>query len=538
MAELLITLSDGRTLRHTLGGAPETIGRDAGCDIPIDDPSASRRHARFTPTPEGYLVEDLGSKNGTLVNDAPCRNTVLRDGDRVMLGAAVAVFRVRESRSTGSVVVSDTGAAESHATRYVGRDKQLVLSQRRLEMIYELSGRLTMLQGRDELLENAMDICFETLQFERGAIGLRQRKGRGVDWPVVRNLRGREGELTISRTLLSRALEHGERAIFTDVGGGNADPTVSMVQHGIRSAMCVPLLDRNGTLGVVYGDRTTTSTHYSDEDIDFFAAIAGQVSIGLINTRLLEDQKDMIRMSRDLDLARTIQTGLFPRTMPDHDGLRVAALNEPGQGVSGDYYDVIERPDGRCWLLMADVTGEGIAAALLMANLQAAVRVTVDKAEDPGALLTRLNALIHRNTASSKFITALLALIDPKERTVTFSNAGHCPPLLTRADGSRPEEPAHEPNFPLGVVEEAAYKSHKLDLQADPVTFFCFTDGVMEAMNTDGSQYGMDRLLTALAEAADKPPGPLVKHIRKSVSTFVGSAPQSDDITILAARIE
>jgi len=538
MAELLITLSDGRTTRHVLGNGSETIGRDATCEIHIDDPSASRRHARFMRTPKGYLVEDLRSKNGTLVNDAACANMLLRDGDRIALGATVVEYRDEAGRSEGSVTITDIGTSESHATRYVGRDKRLVLSERRLEMIYELSGRLTKLQDRDELLENAMDICAETLQFERGAIGLRQRRGRGVDWPIVRNLRGREGELTISRSLLSRALEHGERAIYTDIGGANADPTVSMVQHGIRSAMCVPLLDRDGTLGVIYGDRTTTSTQYSDEDIDFFAAIAGQVAIGLINARLMEDQEEMIRMSRDLDLARTIQTGLFPCEMPEREGFSVAALNEPGQGVSGDYYDVIEREDGRCWLLMADVTGEGIAAALLMANLQAAVRVTIDDTDDPGALLTRWNTLIHRNTTASKFITGVLALVDPHKRTISFSNAGHCPPLLIRADGSPPTEPAHEPNFPLGIVGDAYYQAYTVDLGADPVTFFCFTDGVMEAIDPAGDQYGMERLYKVLTESAKERPGALVKHVRKDVSGFVGQAKQSDDIAILAARID
>jgi phosphoserine phosphatase RsbU/P len=536
VAELHITLSDGKKVRHVLPDAPAVIGRDMTCDLPIDDPSASRRHARFIPTAQGYVVEDLGSKNGTLVNGAPCTARPLHQGDRVTLGAAVAVFRDGVEVTESSVVVSDTNLNQSYATRYVGREKQLVISQRRLQIIYELSERLTTLQNRNALLENAMDICFEMLQFERGAIGLRRRKGRVVDWPVVRNLRGAEGELTISRSLLSRALEHGERAIFTDRGDAPADPTVSMVQHGIRSAMCVPLLHGEETLGVIYGDRTSTSTQYTDEDIDFFAGIAGQVSIGLINARLMEDQEQMVRMNRDLDLARSIQTGLFPATLPDRDGLLIAALNEPGQRVSGDYYDVIERPDGRCWVLMADVTGEGIGAALLMANLQAAVQLTIEDSDDPGTLMTRWNKLIYRNTGPSKFITALLALIEPKRRRITFSNAGHCPPFLLR-EGAPPLIPDGEANFPLGIVDDAAYVSHHLDSGAQIATFFCYTDGVVEAMNEGTEQFGMDRLVELLTEKSGADPTNLLKHVRRSVATFVGAAHQSDDITMLAARI-
>ena len=176
MAELKITLADGRTMRHTLGTEPEEIGRDSTCDIPLDDPSASRRHARFTPTAHGYLVEDLGSKNGTLVNNASCTSKLLKDGDEIQIGSAAVLYVSSASVSVGTVVVSDEDTS-SHATHYVAKDKQLALSQKRLEMIYQLSARLVTLQSQDLVLETAMDICYETLSFERGAVAIRPRSG-------------------------------------------------------------------------------------------------------------------------------------------------------------------------------------------------------------------------------------------------------------------------------------------------------------------------------------------------------------------------
>ena len=283
--ELSIKLPNGQVRRFRLAGRPVVIGRDAQCDLPIDDPGASRRHARIVPVPEGFLVEDMGSKNGTLVNEMPCRSTLLNDRDEVKIGSTSITFAAAIAGPTTSVVITDEPST-AHATRYIGREKEIDLSKRRLQFIYDLSARLTTLQSRETLLENAMDVCADMLQFERGAIGVRRRDSHLLDWPVVRNLRGAEGELTISRTLLMRALEQGERAIFID-DGGSVDPTVSMVQHGIRSAMCVPLLHHDETFGVIYGDRTTTPTPYTNEDIDFLAAIAQQVSIGLINVRLM-----------------------------------------------------------------------------------------------------------------------------------------------------------------------------------------------------------------------------------------------------------
>lgn len=535
MAELIVTQPSGRTSRHALGARPLVMGRDAGCDLPIDDPSSSRRHARFSATGHGYLVEDLGSKNGTVVNDATCTSHVLRHGDRVLVGATLAVFQESEAASTYAVHVADDPHT-SHATKYVSRDKELNLSKQRLGMIYELSERLTTLKGQDQLLDDAMSICFETLHFERGAIGVRRADQRAMDWPVVRNLFGAEGELTISRSLLSRALELGERAVFTEGDTGMADPTVSMVQHGIRSAMCVPLIHHEQVLGVVYGDRVRSSVSYSSEDVDFLAGIAQQISIGLINARLVEEQQRMIRLNHDIDMARKIQTGLFPAKMPNEEGLKIAALNDPGQRVSGDYYDVVELPDGRVWCLIADVSGEGLAAALLMANLQAAVRVTIDESDDPAVLLVRWNSLICRNAGSSKFITCLLILIDPRSRELRCASAGHFPPLIVESGEETPRELTLEPGFPLGVDAQSTYTTAVIQMARKPFLVLCYTDGITEAMNPQGEIFGATRLLEAIAQRGDLPPQSLLKQIRKQVAAFAGPH-QSDDITLLAARV-
>jgi len=537
MAELIITLADGRTIRHRLGQSPEIMGRDATCEIPTDDPSTSRRHAQITPIPSGYIVEDLGSKNGTLVNDKPCAGASLKHGDRILIGATLAVYHDSTAHSlTSSVVVADD-MTQSHATHYKTRDQRLALSQRRLEMIYDLSERLTTLQSRDGLLEGAMDICFETLHFERGAIGIRRRNQRAVDWPVVRNLRGAEGELTISRTLLGRALDHGERAIFTDDGAARIDPSVSMVQQGIRSAMCVPLLHGEQTLGVIYGDRLSTTTTYTNEDIDFLAAIARQVSIGLINCQLLDDQRQMIQLNHDLDVARSIQNGLFPTTLPNHATLKAAALNDPGRRVSGDYYDIIERADGRLWCLIADVTGEGVAAALQMANLQAAVRVSLGDADDPAELLTRWNRFLCQNATRSRFITCLLALVDPQSHSVCFASAGHWGPLVAHGIGTPPRELESDSGFPLGVAEDSKFQSTTVELGPEPFVMFCYTDGVSEALDSAGQPFGQERLFQAIADRMDLNPTAIIKQVRKQVAGFVGPAEQSDDLTMLAVWV-
>lgn len=537
MAELDIRLTDGRRMRHTLGDRAETIGRDQSCEIFVDDPSTSRRHARFSPTSEGFLVEDLGSKNGTLVNHRPTRSQVVHDGDRITIGTVEVTYHDGAAKTKDSVVVADDDFATTRATRYVSQERKLLLSHQRLQMLYELSDRLTRLRSRAELLDDVLSVCFETLYFERGAVGVRRPGQRSVEWAVVRNLGDADGDMKISGSLVRRALEHGERAIFSDAGQEAPDPSVSIVQHGIRSAMCVPLAHQDEILGVIYGDRTSTSTEYTKEDIDFLAAIAGQASIGLINARHAEEQKKLAQLHYDLDLARTIQTRLLPSRMPSEPGFEAAALNDPGNRVSGDYYDVIATDDGRYWLLIADVTGEGAPASLLMANLQAAVRVTIADGDPPAGLLTRWNRLICENTDSSKFITALLALVDPASRTIQFASAGHHMPLVRRPGDANPIKLEGQPGLPLGVELSAEYATTEHQIEESGAVFLVYTDGVIEARNPEGAEFGEPALQSALAESPPSDPRAAVEHIRDAVTQFAAGAPQSDDITILAARI-
>jgi sigma-B regulation protein RsbU (phosphoserine phosphatase) len=454
------------------------------------------------------------------------------DGDRIVIGSTEVIYRDPDARVSHPILVADD-MATTRATKYVSKDQSLLLPQKRLQMIYELSERLTTLQSRDRLLEDAMSICCKMLGFERGAIGLLKPKQRLLDWPVTHNARTVEGELTISGSLVKRALDRGERAVFND----DPDPTQSMVRQGIRSAMCVPLIHGDETMGVVYGDRTSSSAVYSDEDRDFLQAIARQVSIGLINCRLVDEQREMLRLTQEVDFARTIQTGLFPTTLPSSKNVRIAALNEPGHRISGDYYDVIEAEGGRIWCLMADVTGEGVAAALLMANLQAAVRVTIKETDDPATLLQRWNDLIFRNTEPTKFITCSLALINPESHTIRLASAGHLPPLIVRRSETPPEELEVECGYPLGVVENAEYAGRTVQLDPDPFVLFLYTDGVTEAMNLQEEQFTKDRLLAALTGLVDLNPQALVKQVRGQVTHFADGAPQSDDLTMLAARV-
>ncbi|NOX58523.1 MAG: SpoIIE family protein phosphatase [Planctomycetes bacterium] len=536
MAELVILNPTGRSRTHQLGTEPVTMGRDPNCDIPLDDLSTSRRHARIRFENGTYYLEDLGSKNGLVVNNVDTRSAVLQSGDEILIGAVRALFREDANKDVYSSVIIAEEPTEHEATTFIGDSKALVLSQRRLEILYDLTDRLTRLRDRDDLLEDAMDVCCEMLRFERAAIAVKQPKGNLVDWPVVRNLRGQEGELTVSRTILSLALVQDERVIVNESDQSILDPTVSMVRNNIRSAMCVPLLSGDRNLGVIYGDRVTTGTTYAQDDIDFLAGIARLVTTGLINAQLMEEQKLKLQLENEMGMARQIQTGLFPAKLPDRDEVKVAALNHPGFHVSGDYYDVVELDDGRVFFLIADVTGEGVAASLLMANLQAAVRITLPHCTSTGELLTQWNDLICANTDASRFITAIVGILNPATRALDLGVAGHHMPHIVRPNAPCTNLSA-EPEYPLGVIEDVKFESTQIVLDPGPCTLVTYTDGIIEAMNDEAEQYGTERTMAFLETVADLPPQKMVDKLRQDVKRFSENQPQGDDITILAIHL-
>ena len=537
MAELIVTLPSGEVAHHALTLRPQEVGRDPTCHIQIDDATVSRRHADIRGDGKSvFTIRDLGSKNGTLVNNQAITTHELRHGDEIVFGSIAAQFLDSDSKTATSLItVDDRETVAPSSISFVGPQDKLRLSQQRLEMLYDISDRLTGLRSQRELLPDIMRICIETFDFERAAIGIRLKDRGGMDWPVVHNIRGADGEIKLSHTILKQALEQGQRVIISDTSTELADPTLSIVQQGTRSAMCVPIAYSNEILGVIYGDRITTTRKYESEDVDFLAALARQASIGLTNARLMEEQQRKVFLEREMAIARQIQSDLFPETLNIHDRLDIGALNEPGQQVSGDFYDIVPMNNGCAGVVIADVVGKGVAAALIAANLQAANRVLMPGTTDLTALAGELNRLVCRNTDSSRFVTVLLLAIDAEKRVLDFVSAGHHTPITIAAPDRI--KTTSEPNgLPFGIEEDATYESVRIDFSDEPITLFLYTDGLNEAMNKDGEEFGMERVFETLRRHAAESPQELLKKIRQEVTDYCGDVPQSDDITLLAIR--
>jgi serine phosphatase RsbU (regulator of sigma subunit) len=240
------------------------------------------------------------------------------------------------------------------------------------------------------------------------------------------------------------------------------------------------------------------------------------------------------RQEKELETAREIQTRLIPRELPQFDDLEISASWQPAQAVGGDYFDVIKLNDRRVAICIADVVGKGIAAALLMANVQSAVRAFATENAEPSEICDRLNRVLCSNLAPGKFVTFLYCIVDTRARTLTYSNAGHCFPLLARASG--PVEALQEGGLVLGIIPESRYVDSVVPLEAGD-NLLLFTDGITEATNSAGEEFGETRLRTSLSTLVNSGVDDVHSKLMEEASQFCGGN-FADDATVVLVSYE
>ncbi len=259
------------------------------------------------------------------------------------------------------------------------------------------------------------------------------------------------------------------------------------------------------------------------------------------NNQLLATLEEQVKRGRGLrtqarerDEAREIQQGLLPKTLPEIPGYRLASAWRPARSVGGDYFDVVQLEDGGLALCIADVVGKGLPAALLMSNLQATLRVFAHSGATPRELCEKTNRVLCGNLAANKFISFFYAELDPAAGRLTYVNAGHNPPLHVSAAGE--VHPLQAGGLPLGVEEDQPYSEDRIELQPDD-SVLLYTDGLTEAENEAGKEFGAERLAGLLGACRQKPAEEALEHIIAAVVAF-NSGPLRDDASALLLRRE
>ncbi len=522
--------------------SPFTLGRQGDNDLVLLDTRISRRHAQIVNDGEGYLLEDAGSRNGTFANGVQLTGPrLLKPGDQIGLGLSdsyVLTFGVDEAVLPSILEKFGKAAGQGSAPQL-----------QHLGLLLQMAQMMLRAPALEEVLTTLLDSALQLTNAERGLLFLKEGAG-----PLELQLaRGKGGvslstELTdFSREVIQRVVTSGqEQVILEDLTSGQSTMETGILRTGVRGIVAVPLqkfqmAEASGEtfvgkapelLGLLYLDTRSQAAAVTGLDRQVLQTLAVEGSTVIENTRLFRLARSQERIQYEMYLARNIQKGLLPRDLPQSDFFQVMSVTTPTEAIGGDYYDVLELPDGRYGFALADVAGKGLPAALMAASMQGAFSAVAAGAPALGDLFQRVNDYLCERTPLEMFATLLYGVLD-SQGGFEYVNAGHIPPLIVRAQGGvdRPESS----NFPVGLFPRVPFTVDRVQIYPGDL-IVTTSDGVTEARDVLGGLFGDARLLQLLEGCAGQTADEVGRRIQASIREFVGAAPQSDDITITIVR--
>lgn len=527
------------------------IGRHPDCEIMLDANAVSRQHAQVLHAGEQFEVEDLNSRNGTFVNgDKVQGRRVLQDNDRLKICDFLLTFHLQQPQKSdlnatlapeqGTMFVDEPASGSSTVMSKVdvaGSRSGLHLRvnpEAKLRAILEITRNLGTALSLDDVLPKILDSLFAIFpQADRGFIALKHPATGQLIPKAVKHRRGDDETIRISRTIVQQVLGTKEAILSADAASDSRfDAAQSIADYRIRSMMCAPLIDSGSTpLGVIQLDTLDQRARFQPDDLEVLANVASQASFAVENAQLHDEAIKKQALERDLQLARQVQLGFLPGDSPSVDGYSFFNFYLPANQVGGDYFDYVPLKDGRLGIVLADVAGKGMPAALLVAKLSADTRYALASCATPAEAISQMNDNFCRTGPEGRFVTMVLAVLDPLRHEVTFVNAGHMAPFLTTPAGEVLPKGEAEAGVPLGVMEGYPYEQFSLQLQpGDSLTLF--TDGISEAMDVQNELYGMERLQRQL-QTKFPTTAELGAHVLADVKKFVGERAQSDDICLV-----
>lgn len=534
---LRVVSADGRRFEHEVEGDSLVVGRSSRADLALADRALSREHARLRREGEAWWLEDLGSHNGTRLNDVPLtRVERLRDGDTVSLGASLLVVELRgEGNDDAGDSVIYRSARELLGPTSCPTDPGAGLrAAERLQVLYGVNQALASSVSLEDLLELILDRAFEHLKPQEAAIYLRDAAGADV-CVARRTTPGRESRPMRSRSLFHEVIDKGMAAHVVDSAVDERfAESRSLMLSGLRSFIAAPLLDAQGTLGMIVVGAALGVRAFREEDLELLVALASVAALRIRNVRLVAEAMERQRLEQEVRLARQIQVALLPASLPAVPGWELWGGTLPSRGVSGDFYKLLLRGDGRsCALLVADVSGKGVAASLLTASLEALSALPLEGSDPPARVFEQVGAMLHRRTPPEKYATAFLGVLDPGTGRVGFANAGHNPALLFRRSGD--VDRLEATGTPLGLLPAARYGEREVTMQPGD-TLLVYTDGITEAVNPEEEEFGEERLRAAAARGLDLPLKEMAAALEKELEAFARGVAYHDDRTLVLAR--
>jgi sigma-B regulation protein RsbU (phosphoserine phosphatase) len=519
-----------------------SVGRSSSAELCFpEDAGLSRQHFVFEPEGDDWTVQDLGSKNGTFVNNIPLKaRLVLTPGDRITAGHLAIVYSPDASRQAQGVVVFEGADSSAPTTSTVVTNLEGVLSNQTmafesvapkgsapLQALIRAGQELSENRPLEELFQVILDLAIQAVNAQRGVLLLLEG---GELLP-----RAYKGEgFRISTAVRDKVLKERSSVLVRDAQLDDAfKGRMSIVEQKVHTMMAVPLQAKDRIIGLIYVDSPFVLREFTKDDLNLLTVMASICAVRIENARLALVEEGERIMKRDLSQAAEIQGRMLPAQAPIVPGTDLAGFNVPCRTVGGDYYDFFPYADGRLGLTLGDVSGKGMPASLMMMALHARVQVL---AEDPGnldAFMSRLNKTTCANCPSNRFITFFFCVLDTNTGDLAFANAGHNPPIIIRKSG---EAQMLEGGGPvLGIIPYAPYKEMHERLNPGDMLVI-YSDGVTEANNVNHEEYEEQRFIAVLQANRGKTAGEIVAAVTRSLNEFAAGAPQADDITLVVAK--
>jgi serine phosphatase RsbU (regulator of sigma subunit) len=507
-------------------------------DLTLEGSNVSRRHARVAEDGADCFLEDLGSSNGTFLNNQKISaKTRLHHGDYLRVGSHMLRFEAhvtafRETPDPDVTIQRQTAALTSNSEIFRENAGQ------KLQAVLDMAHHLAQALDPQEFLEKLADQLLRMFpQADRAMIFGFQNNQPNIR---VQRLRkgGTQGGPAFSRSILNKVWKEGTSILGEDTESMQSNLTLQAM--GVRSLLSVPLRARGGPVfGAIQLDRLQLGKPFSSEDLYLLTAVALQVSVGLENANLHQELVAQERMQRDLALAREIQEGFLPREFPKlADGaLELFGELHPAQEVSGDFYDCFCLDANRVAFTVADVSGKGMPAALFMTMIRALWRQLAPIYGSPAKVFERLNEAVALDNPKFMYVTMLIGIYDVTKHECVLARAGHPAGIFRQADGTVSEIPSPRGAL-IGITAPCPPFTDCVVPFAPGDTLIFYTDGVTEAPKIGTPEmFGPERLIETLkAQAQDQKLQDWCSSICKDVESFSGTGGAHDDLTLLMCR--
>ena len=508
------------------------VGRMVDSEIFIDEPVVSRRHAEIFRSGDTYFVRDVGSRNGTFLNGKRVfQPAELTPGNVISVGASKIVFEPTETL----VLLKDQMTEKPSSTVSLAKppsSNQIMAPLVLLETVAAIARQLVQTMPLESLMDSVLRLCVEKTAAERAAI-LLVDKDENLTPRAYFSRSKAGGKFAISQSIARKAIRENQAILIKDVAGDeNLRMSESIASLRIRSAICTPLWNGEKTVGVLYVDTTEMDRQFGETDLLFYSSLSGMIAEKIENALLGEIAKEKEKLDTEIAIAKDIQHNLFPREIPRIEGYDVSCYNRPSREVGGDYFDVMTT--GAFYgIAIADVSGKGIGAAMLMSNLQAILRSKAGIVGGAGEMLRQMNVDLLDRVGRGRFITAVYLILDPVTCRFAYANAGHNPPMVVTTAGEI--SVLEVSGIPLGILPSAEYPAFELMVRPGDLVVL-YSDGVTECMTKDGDFFGEERLKQILGEQHTRSAAEIAEAIVMAVDAFREEEPISDDMTLVVLK--